>query len=211
MFQSKPESGPQSPPPPYSAPTAAQTPLSSIQYNEATVQCKHTALEMDKPDINTRQSPYNDEKLNCQCERHTKETEELDLLIEKHEICKEDGEWKWETKRGNIKRKWATKKADMKRKWEKAKDDVRLKWATKTKEDGAHSYAPLNENEKGNGDKRHSGVPLRENVKVAGERSGLNVYPGKDVRYSRAALSGNTDTTILAAFASVALLVTLAM
>ncbi|OBT38818.1 hypothetical protein VE00_10961 [Pseudogymnoascus sp. WSF 3629] len=211
MSQSKPESGPQSPPPPYSTAATTETLSSPLQYNEGALQCKNTALEIDKSGINTGESSYNDEKLNFQCEHHTKETEELDLLTEKHEICKEDGEWKWETKRGNIKRKWATKKADMKRKWEKAKDDMRLKWATRTKEDGAHSYAPLNENEKGNGDKKLPGAPLRENVKVAGERSGLNARPGKDARYSRAALSGNTDTTILAAFASVALLVTLVM
>jgi hypothetical protein len=199
MSQSKPESGPQ-PPPPYSTPATAQTPSSSLQYDGATLQCKHTALEMDKPGINPRQSTYDDEKLNCQCERHIKETEELNLLTPKHEIFKEDGEWKWQAKKGDIKRKWATKKADMKRKWEKAKDDMRLKWATKTKEDWAHSYTPLNENEKGNGDKRRPDVPLRENVKET-----IHPYPGKDVRYSRAALSGNTDATILAAFVSLAL------
>ncbi|ELR05104.1 hypothetical protein VC83_01674 [Pseudogymnoascus destructans] len=194
MSQRNPESGPQSPPPPYSAPAITQTPLSSLQYNEAILQCQDTTLEIDKPGINTRQSSYNNEKLNCQCERHARETEELDLLTPKHEICKEDGEWKWETKREDIKRKWATKKADVKQKWEKAKDDMRLKWATRTKGDGAHSYAPLNENVKGSGD-----------------RSGPNVISGKNakskenVRYTRAALSGNTDTTLLAAMVSVAL------
>ncbi|OBT84763.1 hypothetical protein VE02_08092 [Pseudogymnoascus sp. 03VT05] len=199
MSQSKPESGSQSPPPPYSTPATTETPLSSLQYNEAILQCKQTALEMDKSGINTGQSPYNDEKLNYECERHAKETEELDLLTPKHEICKEDGEWKWETKRADIKRKWATKRADMKRKWEKAKDDMRLKWATRTKEDGAHSYAPLNENDKGNGDKRLSDAHYRGNLKTS---------PGKDPRYSRAALSGNTDATIFAAIVSVAIFAT---
>lgn len=193
MSQSKLESGPQPASPSYSE--AITAPLSSpFQHEGARVQCEHTAVGMEKIGINARQSVHNNETFNCQCERHAKETEELDLQEPKPEIGKEGGKWKWETKKEDIKRKWATKRGDMKRKWERAKDDMRLKWSMKTRGDVAGSYAPLDENEKGIGNRRGSNVPLGENVKLK-----------ENKRHTRAALAGDSDATVLAAIASVAL------
>ncbi|KFY88793.1 hypothetical protein V500_06121 [Pseudogymnoascus sp. VKM F-4518 (FW-2643)] len=193
MSQSKLESGAQSPPPSYYGGIA--TPFSSsLQHDGARVQCEHTALGMDKLGIHAGQSVHNNEKLNCQRERHSKETEELDLQEPKSEIGKEGGKWKWETKKEDIKRKWATKRGDTKRRWERAKDDMRLKWPMKVRGDEAGSYAPLNENEKGSGNRRGSNVPLGENVKLR-----------QNKRHTRAALAGDSDATVLAAVASVAL------
>lgn len=199
MAQSKSESGPQSPPPAYSAGIPTESIPSHLQYDETRLQCDHAAPKIDKFGRNKSAQPaYVDEKFNCQYKHDTNEMDEIDLLKEKQEISMEEGKWKWETKRGSMRRKWATKKEDMKRKWEAAKDDIRSKWATKTSGEKAHSYVPLNGNEKPSGGRSSSYVtPGPKKVK-----------PEKFKRHTRAELSGNHDATLMAGLVSLAIFAT---
>lgn len=197
MPKSKSESGQQSPPPSYFAANTPEPLSSHLKYDEACIQCEHSALGMDKLGIENRQSAHSNEKVTCQCEHHTKGTETLDFQNPKWDIDTEDG--KWETKKGGIKRKWATKKEDMRRKWEKVKDDMRLKWATKTGGAEVHPYVPLNENEKVAGNGSGPNVPLGENVKSRKKKKYSRAA------YSRAALAGDDDAMLMATVASFAL------
>lgn len=188
MAQSKPESGPQSPPPAYTAGIPTEPIPSHLQYDETLLQCDHVAPETDKFGRNKSAQPaYFEEKFNCQYEHDTNEMDELDLLKEKQEIGMEDGKWKWETKRGGMRRKWET-----------AKDDLKSKWATKTSGENAHSYVPLNENEKPSGGRSSPYVtPGPKKVK-----------PERFKRHTRAELSGNHDAALMAGLVSLAIFAT---
>ncbi|KFX99728.1 hypothetical protein V490_01684 [Pseudogymnoascus sp. VKM F-3557] len=153
MFESKSELGPQSPPPPYSATTATGQLSSSLQYDEARRQCKHTVVGIDGLSTKTGESAQNNEKFNCQCQRHRKETEELNLQKSKDDIVMKGAKCKWEAKKG-----------DLKRKWERAKDNMRLKWAMKIRENRTRPYVPLNDNIKRDENRRSSSMPLRDNT-----------------------------------------------
>ncbi|KFY03789.1 hypothetical protein O988_01219 [Pseudogymnoascus sp. VKM F-3808] len=191
MFESKSELGPQSPPPPYSATTATVQLSSSLQYDEARRQCKHTVVGMDGLSTKTGESAQNNEKFNCQCQRNRKETEELNLQKSKDDIAMKGAKCKWEAKKGDLKRKWEKKKGDLKRKWERAKDNMRLKWAMKTRENKTRPYVPLNDNIKRDGGRRSSNIPLRDNIE-----------PRRDMRHTHVPSREEANATAIAAIAT---------
>ncbi|KFY42942.1 hypothetical protein V494_02156 [Pseudogymnoascus sp. VKM F-4513 (FW-928)] len=195
MPQSQSKSGPQSPPPSYSEAISTEPTSSHLQYDDAGFQCEHAPLGTYNNGIKSGQSAHGKEKCDCQDKFYTKEKEKPDIHQPKQEASEEGG--KWEAKKEDMKRKWATTKGNIKQKWAKTKDDMKLKRDTKAKEDKTHAYAPLDEKVKGTENRRGSNVA-----------SGRKVKAKKEVRYTRAALSGESDTAILAGIASIALFAT---
>ncbi|KFY10604.1 hypothetical protein V492_04918 [Pseudogymnoascus sp. VKM F-4246] len=193
MPQSQSKSGPQSPPPSYSKAISTEPTSSHLQYDDAGFQCEHAPL--GAYNNKSGQSAHGKEKCDCQDKFYTKEKEKPDFHQPKQEAGGEGG--KWEAKKEDTKQKWATTKGNIKQKWTKTKDDMKLKRDTKPKEDKTHAYAPLDEKVKGTEKRGGSNVA-----------SGRKVKAKKEERYTRAALSGESDTAILASIASIALLAT---